>query len=99
MVRHPRDYRWSSYRAHARVRPDPLLTSHELFDRLGRVAIDRQQEYRALFRAALKGGGVGGRMIAALSLAITSQHHFGKHAAAFNVISGVPKKPPIKPKS
>jgi putative transposase len=53
MVRHPRDYRWSSYRAHAQGRADLLLTSHDLYDRLGRTAIARQQEYRALFRAAL----------------------------------------------
>src|SRR6266700_7688800 len=53
MVRHPRDYRWSSYRAHAQGRADLLLTSHELYDRLGRTAASRQQEYRALFRAAL----------------------------------------------
>jgi putative transposase len=29
------------------------LTSHELYDRLGRTAATRQQEHRALFRATL----------------------------------------------
>jgi putative transposase len=53
LVRHPRDYRWSSYRAHAQGRADPLLTGHELLDRLGRTAVTRQQAYRALFRVAL----------------------------------------------
>ncbi len=53
MVRHPRDYRWSSYRAHAQGRADLLLTGHGLYDRLGRTAATRQQQYRALFRAAL----------------------------------------------
>jgi putative transposase len=53
MVRHPREYRWSSYRAHAQGVTDPLLSGHELYDRLGRTPADRQQEYRALFRAAL----------------------------------------------
>ena len=53
MVRHPRDYRWSSYRAHAQGRADLLLTGHERYDRLGRTAATRQQGYRALFRAAL----------------------------------------------
>ena len=52
MVRHPRDYRWSSYRAHAQGRADLLLTGHGLYDRLGRTAATRQQQYRALFRAA-----------------------------------------------
>jgi putative transposase len=53
MVRHPRDYRWSSYRAHAQGAADPLLTGHELYDRLGGAPADRQTAYRALFRAAL----------------------------------------------
>jgi REP-associated tyrosine transposase len=53
MVRHPRNYHWSSYRAHAQGTADLLLTGHELYDRLGRTAAARQQEYRALFRAAL----------------------------------------------
>ena len=53
MVRHPRDHRWSSYRAHAQGTVDPLLTGHELYDRLGRTPAERQKEYRALFRGAL----------------------------------------------
>ena len=53
MVRHPRDYRWSSYRAHAQGATDSLLTGHELYDRLGGTPAERQKEYRALFRAAL----------------------------------------------
>ncbi len=53
MVRHPRDYRWSSYRAHAQGDADTLLTGHELYDRLGRTTTERQRQYRELFRAAL----------------------------------------------
>jgi putative transposase len=57
MVRHPREYRWSSYRAHAQGATDLLLTGQELYDqlygRLARTPIGRQNEYRALFRAAL----------------------------------------------
>jgi REP-associated tyrosine transposase len=53
MVRHARDYRWSSYRAHAEGAADALLTSHELYDRLGRTAAARQAEYKTLFRLAL----------------------------------------------
>ena len=53
MVRHPRDYRWSSYLAHAQGAADPLLTGHEIYDRLGRTPAERQKDYRALFRAAL----------------------------------------------
>ncbi len=53
MVAHPRDYSWSSYRAHADGARDPLVSDHVLYRRLGRTAAERQQEYRALFRAKL----------------------------------------------
>ena len=45
MVRHPRDYRWSSYRANADGLPDPVITPHEEYRQLGQAA------YRALFAA------------------------------------------------
>ena len=47
MVRHPRDHRWSSYRANALVSPHPLYLT------LGRIAAERQASYRALFRERL----------------------------------------------
>src|SRR5882724_11842009 len=53
MVAHPRDYRWSSYRAHAHGAVDPLAEEHELFRRLGASPAERQSAYRALVRAAL----------------------------------------------
>ncbi|HLI22170.1 MAG TPA: transposase [Stellaceae bacterium] len=53
MTRHPRDYRWSSYAAHAAGAADPLVAEHPLYRALGRSAAERQKEYRALFRAAL----------------------------------------------
>jgi putative transposase len=53
MVGHPREYRWSSYRAHAQGATDRLLTGHELYDRLARTPAERQKQYRALFRTAL----------------------------------------------
>ena len=53
IVRHPRDYRWSSYRAHALGADDALLTGHDLYHRLGGTAAERASAYRALFRAAL----------------------------------------------
>ena len=56
MVRHPRDYRWSSYRALAEGAVDPALTLHDLYERLGRTRSDRQHAYRALFRTALDAG-------------------------------------------
>ena len=53
MVRHPRQYRWSSYRAHAEGAADSLLAEHALYRRLGRSAGERREAYRALFRGAL----------------------------------------------
>jgi putative transposase len=53
MVEHPRDYPWSSYAAHAQGRADPLVAEHPLYRALGRSAAERQQNYRALFRAPL----------------------------------------------
>ena len=51
MVAHPRDYRWSSYRAHAEGVVDGLLSAHEIYRRLGRSEAERQAAYRQLFRA------------------------------------------------
>jgi putative transposase len=53
MVRHPGDYSWSSYRAHARGAADRLVSDHEMFERLGRSPSDRQKAYRELFRSKL----------------------------------------------
>ena len=53
MVRHPRNYRWSSYGANAQGAADPLLTEHALYGRLGRTPAVRRTRYQALFRAAL----------------------------------------------
>jgi hypothetical protein len=56
MVRHPRDDRWSSLRAHADGRTDPLVSDHPVYPVLGRGAEARQSAYRALFRGALESG-------------------------------------------
>jgi putative transposase len=53
MVAHPRDYIWSSYRAHADGAKDALASDHPLYRRLGKTAGERQQEYRNLFRGKL----------------------------------------------
>ena len=54
MVAHPRDYRWSSYAAHARGTHDVLVEDHPLYRALGASVAERQKAYRALFRAALE---------------------------------------------
>jgi putative transposase len=56
MAAHPRDYPWSSWRAHALGAADALVSEHALYRALGRSAAERQKEYRALFRQALDTG-------------------------------------------
>ena len=51
MVMHPREYRWSSYRANGEGREDPLITPHPIYLALGRTAAQRKEAYRALFKA------------------------------------------------
>lgn len=53
MVDHPRDYRWSSYRAHGDGERDDLLVDHPIYRRLAPNAESRRAAYRLLFRAAL----------------------------------------------
>ena len=52
-VHHPRDYRWSSYRANAEGRQDSILTPHSLYMRLGQNAGQRETAYRGLFEVDL----------------------------------------------
>ncbi|CAI07549.1 transposase [Aromatoleum aromaticum] len=56
MVEHPADYPWSSYRANAQGEPSTLVVPHEVFEALGRDALERQAAYRELFRHALDPG-------------------------------------------
>jgi putative transposase len=58
IVRHPRLYRWSSYRANAEGKASHLVMPHEQFRRLGRSAEARREAYRVLFHAALEQGAV-----------------------------------------
>jgi putative transposase len=56
MVRHPREYPWSSYAVHALGATDAVVTAHPLYRSLGRSGADRQSAYRGLFRSALDTG-------------------------------------------
>jgi putative transposase len=56
MVRRPRDYKWSSYRAHAQGAADALASDHPLYRALGRTKAERRTAYRSLFRARLDDG-------------------------------------------
>ena len=56
MVKHPQEYRWSSYRYHAKGMVDGLIKDHELYLALGRTAKKRQESYRALFKNHIERG-------------------------------------------
>ena len=53
MVRHPRDYRWSSFHANGDGRRDALVTPHEQYLGLARSEDGRREAYRALIKAHL----------------------------------------------
>jgi putative transposase len=53
MVDDPAHYRWSSYRRNGLGQADSRLTSHPLYDGLGRDDKERQLNYRHLFRTEL----------------------------------------------
>lgn len=49
MVPEPADHPWSSYQGNALGCPCPLLTTHRLYQRLGRTDAERQRSYRCMF--------------------------------------------------
>jgi putative transposase len=53
MVRHPRDYRWSSYQANAELAASQLITPHTEFLALGRREADRSAVYRGFFETEM----------------------------------------------
>lgn len=54
MVKHPRQYKWTSYPANAYGKDNPLITPHECYMALGRSSPARQQAYRDLFKAPME---------------------------------------------
>lgn len=53
MVRHPRDYPWSSYLSNAEGRSSQLLVPHEEFLSLGRSPEERHAAYAGLFESRI----------------------------------------------
>lgn len=53
MVKHPSNYRWSSYGSNATGAEDTLLTPHLEYKRLGKEASERQANYRQLFQSLI----------------------------------------------
>ncbi len=54
IVRHPREYRWSSYLCNGHGNKSELLSCHSLYLGLGRTDSERQTAYRDLFRYELE---------------------------------------------
>jgi putative transposase len=50
-VAHPHDYRWSSYRYNAEGKANPLIKSHDEYERLGMTPTEQRAAYRQLFSA------------------------------------------------
>ncbi len=53
MVQHPRDYRWSSYRANAEMLRSSVVQPHPEYLALGATEVERSAAYRYLFRSHL----------------------------------------------
>ncbi len=56
MVNYPADYLWSSYRHNGQGQSNPLITPHNLYQRLEARPHERQQAYRELFRHQIEEG-------------------------------------------
>ncbi len=54
LVKHPRDYRWSSYAFNADGKPDEMLSAQRQYLKLGTCNKDRSRAYRALFRQKIE---------------------------------------------
>jgi putative transposase len=52
-VKNPRDYKWSSYKAHALGVEDKLVSDHAQYRALGRSEAERHSSYRQEFRSPL----------------------------------------------
>ena len=50
MVKHPGEYKWSSYNTNAQGRINSLIEEHPVYIELGKMTELRQQAYRELFR-------------------------------------------------
>jgi len=51
MVKHPREYKWSSYKTNAEGKSSVLITGHDEYLKLGRKELMRRKSYRELFKA------------------------------------------------
>ncbi len=99
MVAHPRQYRWSSYRAHAEGADDALARFHDAFRRLGRSVAERQAAYRALIRETLDPTFVDALRAATNGGWALGGERFRKQAEAAAQRRAAPLPPGPKPKA
>jgi putative transposase len=57
VVKDPRDYRWSSYRAYAYGKKDPLLDEHPIYQELSKDERGRRERYREFVKGRLRSKG------------------------------------------
>jgi putative transposase len=99
MVAHPRQYRWSSYRAHGEGKDDPLAAFHPVWRRLGRSAEARQQAYRDLIREEVDPGFVEALRAATNGGWALGSERFGREIAAMAKRRAVPLPKGPRPSS
>jgi len=54
IVEDPKDYKWSSYRAYAYGKADPLVDSHPIYAELSKDETDRRKKYRDFVRGMIR---------------------------------------------
>jgi len=79
MVDDPANYRWSSYRSNALGQSSAILTPHPLYLSLGGTDTERQDNYRALFRAQLDGEAINDIRLALLQSQPLGNERFYQH--------------------
>lgn len=86
LAKHPRDYRWSSYKANAEGKTDAIMTPHALYAALGDTDDARAAAYRSLFDGtlpedtlgAIRGAINGGWPLGAESFTALVSRHAGQ---------------------
>ncbi len=100
MVKHPRHYRWSSYRTNAEGQASNVITPHKHYRALERSEEARREAYRALFKTELDAEVLGDiRAATNGNYALGSQRFHDEVAAMLGrrVSRGRAGRPPKKP--
>jgi putative transposase len=99
MSRHPRDYRWSSYRINAEARPSTLIAPHDEYLALGSNAERRRAAYRELFLDQLEPELLGSIRLATNGNVALGSHRFQaeiESALGRRAHRGKPGRPVVK---